>query len=308
MRTTILVAAAVLCLADETRAQPKPDFSGTWVATKDAPPAVQLAPSPTFGVERFALKHTGENLTVIRPVRDTAIVGTYTLDGRETQTRIPGGLCLADSGMTETAVREGDALVLSLVASHAPGGGATMKRDIKRTLRLTSPDTLVVETRMAVKGELVPVATVYKRSTESLAEPSTATGKVPATIAQAAWIGTTWSGTVKTTTVEERWTPPSGGAMLAVARTMRDGIMSSFEFLCIVERGGTLVYSAMPNGRSPATHFTLTSISDDAATFENPAHDYPKVVRYSKLADGSLETMISGEGGQRAVKFVLKKQ
>lgn len=307
MRTMTVAAVAVVCLAANAAAQATPDFSGTWVAAKDAPPAAQLAPSPTFGVERFALRQTGDSLTVIRPVRDTAIVASFTLDGRESRTRIPGGLCIGDSGMTETAVRDGDAIVLSLTASHAPGGGATMTRDIRRTLRLTSPDTLVVETRMAVKGELVPVATVYRRSTETIAEPPSAAPKVPATIAQAAWIGTTWVGQVKTTTTEERWTAPSGGAMLAVARTMRDGVMSSFEFLCIVERGGTLVYYAMPNGRSPATAFTLSAITEDSVTFENPAHDYPKVVRYSKTADGSLETYISGAGGQRPVRSVLKK-
>ena len=306
-----VILGAVLSLSVSSRVEPwsqtKADFSGTWIATKEAPPSLELAPSPTFGVERFSVKQSSESLAIVRPVRDTAIVGTYTLDGRETVTRIPGALCQADSSMTETATREGDALVLSLVASHSPGGGATTKRDIKRTLRLLSPDTLVVETRMAVKGQLVPVATVYKRSGEALAEPANATPKVPATIAQASWIGATWVGQAKTTTVEERWTPPSGGSMLAVARTMRDGIMTGFEFLCIVERGGTLVYSAMPNGRSPATHFTLTSIADEALTFENPAHDYPKMVKYSRLPDGSLQTMIAGEGGQRPVTMTLKK-
>lgn len=108
--------------------------------------------------------------------------------------------------------------------------------------------------------------------------------------------------------MEERWTPPSGGSMLAVARTMRAGVMGSFEFLCIVERGGGLVYSAMPNGRSPATHFMLTSIDEHSATFENTVNDFPKVIRYAKRADGQLETTISGEGGARAQSFLLKRQ
>ena len=34
--------------------------------------------------------------------------------------------------------------------------------------------------------------------------------------------------------------------------------MTAFEFLCIVERNGGLVYTAMPNARMPATDFTLT--------------------------------------------------
>ena len=96
--------------------------------------------------------------------------------------------------------------------------------------------------------------------------------------------------------------------MLAISRTMRNNAMTAFEFLCIVERNGGLVYTAMPNARTPATDFTLTKVTPDSATFENAAHDYPKMIRYSKLADGSLETMIAGADGQRPVSVVLKKQ
>ena len=84
--------------------------------------------------------------------------------------------------------------------------------------------------------------------------------------------------------------------MLAVSRTLRDGLMSAFEFLCIVERDGGLVYTAMPNGRTPATDFTLTKIDDTSATFENPAHDFPKMIRYTKRPDGSLEAVDQRRG------------
>ena len=74
-----------------------------------------------------------------------------------------------------------------------------------------------------------------------------------------------------------------------------------------MERGGTLVYQAMPGGRSPATDFTATSVTTDAITFENPTHDYPKVIRYAKLPDGSLQTTISAGNGQRERSVVLKR-
>ena len=95
--------------------------------------------------------------------------------------------------------------------------------------------------------------------------------------------------------------------MLGIGRTLRNGGMASFEFLHIAERDGSLVYTALPNGRTP-TDFTLTEISSNSATFENPAHDYPTVVRYARRGDGSLETTISGANNQRAQSFVLKRQ
>jgi hypothetical protein len=128
-------------------------------------------------------------------------------------------------------------------------------------------------------------------------------------IGQIEWLGTTWAGTdARNATVEERWTTPASGAMLGMGRTLRDGQMRSFEFLCIVEREGSLAYIAMPNARMPATVFMMTSITADSVTFENPAHDYPRLIRYARLPDGSLQTTISAGGEERAQSVVLRKQ
>jgi hypothetical protein len=128
--------------------------------------------------------------------------------------------------------------------------------------------------------------------------------KTPARLAQVAWIGGAWTGGQGTLTIEEHWTPPAGGAMLGVSRTIKADRMVAFEFLRIVERDGGLVYIAQPNGRPP-TEFTLTSVDEASATFENPAHDFPKKIRYAKRADGALEATISGEGG-RPQTFVFR--
>jgi hypothetical protein len=93
-----------------------------------------------------------------------------------------------------------------------------------------------------------------------------------------------------------------------VSRTVRNSSVSAFEFLCIAERAGGLVYTAMPNGRTPATDFTLTAIDDSSATFENPSHDFPKMIRYAVRPDGTLEATISGAAGSKPTVFTFKKQ
>jgi Domain of unknown function (DUF6265) len=125
-----------------------------------------------------------------------------------------------------------------------------------------------------------------------------------AALTQLAWLAGTWVGGGRPVTFEERWTPAAGGAMLAVSRTLKGDRMVAFEFLRIVERDGGLVYIAQPNGRPP-TEFTLTAITADSATFENPMHDFPKMIRYAKRADGSLEARVS-DGGQKSETFVFK--
>jgi hypothetical protein len=133
------------------------------------------------------------------------------------------------------------------------------------------------------------------------AQPAPARG----TTAELAWLAGDWYGGAPPVIFEERWTPPAGGAMLAVSRTVKGERMVAFEFLRIVEREGGLVYIAQPEGR-PATEFLLTALTAGSATFENPSHDFPKVIRYTRRQDGTLEARVS-DGGQRAETFVFRR-
>jgi len=300
---------AVSVLAVSAIAQQKPDFTGTWAATKDTPSKLPMAPSAILG-GRFALKQSGNTLTVVRGLRDISIEGSYEIGGPEARMRVRGGLCMGDSSLIEVAAWEGSAISFTLTGTVPAGGGTPSKFNVKRLFHLEAPDTLVVEGTVVQGGQSRQVGTVYKRTTEPMA-PAAAplpANKAAATIADVAWINGLWMSE-GASTVEERWTTPAGGSMLALGRTLRGGTtMTAFEYLCIVERDGSLIYSAMPNGRSPATDFVLTQLTPDSATFENPTHDFPKMIRYSKKADGTLETAISGAPGSRVITVTLTKR
>jgi hypothetical protein len=126
-----------------------------------------------------------------------------------------------------------------------------------------------------------------------------------ATLAQLTWLTGNWVGGAGPVTFEERWTPPAGGAMLAISRTIKGDRMVAFEFLRIIERDGSLVYVAQPNGRPP-TEFALTGIDAGSLTFENPQHDFPRMIRYAKRADDTLEARVS-DGGARGETFVFRR-
>ena len=306
----IAVGLVVLACVAPAGAQRRPDFSGTWNASKDAPSNLPATPSAVLG-PRFRLQQAENRLTLVRPLRETLIDATFPLDGTEVRTPLPGGVCQGDEESIESVVWDADALAFTLVATIPAGAAAPVKAGVTRRLRLQSPDVLIVEApvRDPVKGETRRVATVYTRSSEPMQStaPNATPSPIRASLAQVAWISGVWSGTTGTLTVEERWTPATGGSMLATARTLRGGAMTAFEFLCITERQGGLVYTAMPNARTPATDFRLTAITNDSATFENPAHDFPKIIRYTRRADGSLETAVSGHDKQPVETAVLKR-
>jgi hypothetical protein len=125
-----------------------------------------------------------------------------------------------------------------------------------------------------------------------------------AALSDIAWLAHSWTidGAVA---IEEHWTAPKGGAMLGMSRTVKGDQMVAFEYLRIVERSGGLVYIAQPNGRPP-TEFVLTSLSGQTAVFENPAHDFPKVIQYTLRANGLLEARVS-DGAQHAESFVFRR-
>ncbi|MFN0205489.1 MAG: DUF6265 family protein [Planctomycetota bacterium] len=115
-----------------------------------------------------------------------------------------------------------------------------------------------------------------------------------ATINDLAWLAGAWVGKRSTSgsSIEERWSPPLGGAMLAVARTVNtSGKMVGFEYLRIIERNGSLVYLAQPAG-AKATEFVLTELTEKRAVFANPRHDYPNRIMYELSAGGSLTTSV----------------
>jgi hypothetical protein len=122
-----------------------------------------------------------------------------------------------------------------------------------------------------------------------------------------AWLAGAWVGARGAASIEERWSPPLGGAMLGVSRTVSRGKMAAFEFLRIVERDGGLVYIAQPGGRPP-TEFVLTELGPTRAVFENPRHDSPQRIVYELSAEGRLSASIGFAKGGRPQRFEFKRE
>jgi hypothetical protein len=144
---------------------------------------------------------------------------------------------------------------------------------------------------------------------EDIAMPTPAT----ALIGDIAWLSGAWVGTRSSgSSTEERWSPPLGGAMLGVSRTVNtSGRMVAFEYLRIVEREGGLVYIAQPGGASP-TEFVMSELTSEngsmRAVFDNPRHDYPKRIVYERSAEGGLSATIGFMKGGTPRRFEFKAE
>ncbi len=166
---------------------------------------------------------------------------------------------------------------------------------IRRQFRIT-PDGLEVRVGFGDPAKQDSVA-LY-RHPEDIPLPTPA----QATAGDMAWLAGAWVGTRSTRSIEERWTPPLGGALLGVSRTVKGDKMVAFEYLRIVERDGGLVYVAQPGGRPP-TEFVLTELSSKRAVFANPRHDSPQRIVYELSAEGTLSASIGFMKGGRPQRF-----
>ena len=312
MTRSIVFALLALVAAASAQAQTRRDFSGTWSLPADAPllPSGKPAPAPGYGAQ-INIVQTKDAITVSRVMAGGTVHVTHPLDGSETRSAVHGRLCEAEVSYVWKAEWKEDAIALTQVGAWPSGATAMTPMELQTVLRQPAPGTLLLELTFRNTGMTEPQTrtTKYLRTGPAGDVPAAPAAPLArAKIDQLAWLGGNWIGTTGTGSFEERWTPPAGGAMLATARTLRGGSMREFEFLCIVERNGGLVYRAMPSGRQPATDFVLTKMEGQSLTFENAANSFPKMIRYTLGADGTLEAVISGTEKQKPQTFRFKKQ
>lgn len=173
-----------------------------------------------------------------------------------------------------------------------------------------TPDGLIRrEFRITADGLVVRVASGSSESIGLYRHPGDIVVPVTtkAAIGDMAWLVGAWIGTRSSgTSIEERWSPPLGGAMLGVSRTVSRGKMSAFEYLRIVERDSGLIYIAQPGGNQP-TEFVLTELTVTRAVFDNPRHDYPKRIVYEVSVDGDLTATIGFMKGGSPRSFGYKR-
>lgn len=167
----------------------------------------------------------------------------------------------------------------------------------KRVFRITDEGLLVY----VFSNKSSQQVALY-RHPEDIALPEPARARIVDT----AWLAGTWTGKRRTSSIEERWSPPKGGAMLGVSRTVRAEKMTAFEYLRIVERDGGLVYIAQPGGRPP-TEYVLTELTNQRAEFVNPRHDYPQRIVYELSKEGTLTASIGFAIG-RLQSFDYKRE
>ncbi len=113
------------------------------------------------------------------------------------------------------------------------------------------------------------------------------------TLEAMSWLSGCWRTASGDAVTDELWTTPSGGALLGLSRTIQDGKTLWYEFLQIRQQGDSILYVARPS-EQPEAAFLLTARTDSTLLFENPAHDFPRLILYVRISPDTLLARIEG--------------
>lgn len=130
-------------------------------------------------------------------------------------------------------------------------------------------------------------------ATSLLAGHEDETSESEVTLGDLAWLAGHWRSDTDGRIVEEVWLPSRGTSMIGMNRTTA-GNGGPFEFLRITHKRGVIKYLAYPGGQFPPTFFSMKSLEGQVVEFENPDHDFPKLIRYERK-DDTLIASIHGD-------------
>ena len=292
-----VVAGAVIFLPPWMGAQvaPSPEIAGNWVFVSDeSQNAPYRGPRPNFGVHaEIVIEEKWVSITNSRGTRSHRL--QVNLDESEHRSESNDAVSITRGRWAEGA------LVVENSLESAMQDGQRRTTVSTRILRREG-DHLVSEHRITSPTKIETVSR-YARAPEGGPPAPT---PFNAKISDLAWLTGRWSSGSGPRTTEEQWTDGAGGAMLGLSRTIAKDRLAAFEYLRVVERNGTLNYLAQPGGKPP-TEFVLTKLSATEAVFENPTHDFPKIIRYT-LKDGThLTATISDLAGAFPIDFEFTK-
>jgi Domain of unknown function (DUF6265) len=125
------------------------------------------------------------------------------------------------------------------------------------------------------------------------------------------WLTGCWGGVVDGGKYEECWTSPSKNFMQGAGSLVKGDKILMREFMTIEKDGDDIVMYILGYGEKLQPEeqgtipFKLTKSSKMELVFENPKHDYPQRIVYTKDKKGDIVARIELIDGTKPMKFAM---
>lgn len=127
----------------------------------------------------------------------------------------------------------------------------------------------------------------------------------------AEWLIGTWENKTSRGTIFENWNKVDENEFAGRSYMLREEDTVIFENIRLIQEEKGLFYAPVvkEQNKGQAVRFALKSISEMKIVFENPQHDFPQIISYSKISSDSLVAEIYGtKNGQfHKVRFPMKR-
>lgn len=144
-----------------------------------------------------------------------------------------------------------------------------------------------------------------------LAVPGAWTIKQINDITKAEWLTGTWENKTARGSIYETWNKTSETELAGKSYIIKEKDTVVFENIRLVqEKDGLFYIPAVKNQNDGLpVRFANKTISETQLVFENPQHDFPQVISYTKITPDSLVAEISGtkNGRERRQLFPMKR-
>ncbi|KAF2081857.1 DUF6265 family protein [Flavobacterium sharifuzzamanii] len=131
-------------------------------------------------------------------------------------------------------------------------------------------------------------------------------------IKKADWLIGNWENKTQDGVLSENWQKLNDSTFSAVSYFIKGKDTIHSESIILAQLGETLTYKATVKGQNDdkPVFFPSTSETEQKLVFENPKHDYPQKITYTKGANNTLTAEISGNlnGKPSSEKFVMTKK
>lgn len=128
---------------------------------------------------------------------------------------------------------------------------------------------------------------------------------------QAAWLLGTWQNRSEQAVATETWKKVNDSTYAGKSYVLAGKDTVSSEAISLLQSGRDLLYIPVVKGQNAGlpVAFTMTRASDKLLVFENPAHDFPQKITYTRISKDSLLAEISGtiNGEEESQQFPMTR-
>ncbi|MRX40110.1 hypothetical protein GJU43_12555 [Flavobacterium sp. LC2016-23] len=126
------------------------------------------------------------------------------------------------------------------------------------------------------------------------------------------WLIGNWENKSPDGLLTEDWQKVNDSTFSATSYFIKGKDTLHFEKIVLSQKGEKLTYSATVNGQNndKAIDFPSTSETETKLVFENPQHDYPQKITYTKGANNTLTAEVTGklQGKLTTERFIMVKK